>query len=153
MTADSDSLLEALREPLEVLGSLDLTDPESARGALEERLPLDGAVMGAVEAALRKAALEGDLLDREMGGVRFGRLAKEAGGFSIDCVLSAGPGPRHRHPKGEIDLLLAVDGEPSFDGNRPGWAVYAPGSEHVPAVSGGTMLILYFLPEGQIDWL
>ena len=34
-----------------------------------------------------------------------------------------------------------------------GGAVYGPGSEHVPAVTGGEMLILYLLPDGAIEWV
>ena len=39
-----------------------------------------------------------------------------------------------------------------FDGNAPGWVVYGRGSAHVPTVTGGEMLILYFLPGGAIEF-
>jgi hypothetical protein len=31
--------------------------------------------------------------------------------------------------------------------------VFAPDSVHVPAVTGGTMLILYLLPDGAVEWV
>jgi hypothetical protein len=38
-------------------------------------------------------------------------------------------------------------------GQGPGWVVEAPGSQHVPTVAGGTMLIVYLLPQGRIEFL
>jgi hypothetical protein len=73
-------------------------------------------------------------------------------GFSIDVVHMSGPGPRHRHPNGEVNFCLALDGAPRFDGEPPGWVVLPPGSSHVPAVTGGTMLIVYLLPQGAIEF-
>ena len=91
------------------------------------------------------------LLPRAQGGIRFGRVAKDLHGFSVDAVLMDVPGPRHRHPNGEIDLCFPTRGEPKFDGHGPGWVVYGRGSAHVPTVRGGEMLILYFLPGGAIE--
>jgi len=150
---DMQKFSEQLRPLVTLCRMLPLDDPVAARAILER----DAAPAGKTVQAVRTTALEGAragwLLPKEAGGVRFGRVAKDLDGFSVDAVWSAGAGPRHRHPRGEIDLLFAVEGEPRFDGNAPGWAVYAPGSEHVPGVLGGTMLILYFLPGGAIDWL
>lgn len=146
------ALLDALQPVLDALQDLSLDDPAAAQRALSRRFPLDGPVVAAIQAAAEPGIADGTLLPKEAGGVRFGRVAKDAHGFSVDVVLSSGPGPRHRHPNGEVDLLLARGGEPRFDGHGPGWAVYAPGSEHVPAVSGGEMFIVYFLPGGAIAW-
>ena len=85
--------------------------------------------------------------------MRFGRVAKDLCGFSIDCVWMNGAGPRHRHPNGEIDLCFATSGAARFDGEPEGWVVYGKGSAHVPTVSEGEMLILYFLPGGAIEFL
>jgi len=80
---------------------------------------------------------------------RLHRPGPETQGFSADVVLMSGAGPDHEHPRGEIDLCFPIDGEPRFDGQPAGWVVYPPGSRHVPTVSGGSMLILYLLPEGS----
>jgi hypothetical protein len=37
-------------------------------------------------------------------------------------------------------------------GEPPGWVVEPPGSVHVPTVAGGTMLIVYLLPRGEIEF-
>ena len=74
-------------------------------------------------------------------------------GFSIDVVVMNGAGPRHRHPLGEVDYCVALDGDPTFDGRAPGWVVMPTDSTHVPTVAGGTMLIVYLLPEGAMEFL
>ena len=87
---------------------------------------------------------------------RFGRIF-EAGeathGFSVDVVdITDLVGNHHRHPSGEIDLVMPVTPQAKFDGSGAGWLVYAPGSGHRPTVSAGRALILYLLPEGKIEW-
>ena len=44
-------------------------------------------------------------------------------------------------------------GDARFDGNPQGWVVFQPDSVHVPTVSDGEMLILYFLPGAAIEFL
>jgi hypothetical protein len=61
-------------------------------------------------------------------------------------------GPHHRHPKGEIDLIMPLDEPAMFDGHPAGWLVYGPDSAHRPTVSGGSALVLYLLPEGAIEF-
>lgn len=128
----------------------------SSRGAVrqvERLLPFWGAEIAALRAAAFAARNAGWLLPKENGGIRFGRVTKDLQGFSVDAVLMDRPGPRHRHPNGEIDLCFATEGRPSFDGHPEGWVVYPPDSVHVPTVTGGEMLILYFLPGAQIEFL
>jgi len=141
--------LLALAAPiLDRLASLDADRPALA---LRELAGLD---VSAFEEALRRAHREGWVTPREQAGVRFGRLAKPSEatrGFSIDIVEMAGPaaGP-HTHTAGEFDLSFALEGAPAFDGHPPGWLVYPSGSRHTPVVTGGRMLIAYFLPRGEI---
>ena len=87
---------------------------------------------------------------------RFGRIF-EAGeathGFSVDVVdITDLVGNHHRHPSGEIDMIMPVTPEAEFDGRGAGWLVYAPGTGHRPTVTAGRALILYLLPEGKIEW-
>ena len=150
--SDAAALLDLLAP---VLDRLAAEDPDDATLAdrLNAELPVQGAQLQAVKAAVVAGLEAGWLTPREAGGVRFGRLAKatEASrGFSIDAVDMHAPGPGHTHPNGEIDLCFALDGAPRFDGNAPGWTVYGAGSWHVPTVEGGRMAILYFLPGGAI---
>ena len=148
-----DALLEAVAPLTAGLSGIDLTDAAAAQASIEERFPIDGEVVAAIRAGMARGVDEGWLVPREKGGVQFGRLAAEQNGFSLDVVLSRADGPRHRHPKGEINLMFAWDGEPVFDGRAPGWAVYPPESVHVPGVTGGAMLILYLLPDGEVEWV
>ncbi|HMQ23964.1 MAG TPA: DUF4863 family protein [Planctomycetota bacterium] len=151
--SEKDELLHLLRtELLPAFAGLDLNDPESATAQLDAALPLGGAILERVRSLVDAAAEAGTLMPKENMGVRFGRLAKDEQGYSIDAVEMRGPGPRHAHPNGEIDLCFALEGDPRFCGHAPGWTVYAPASVHVPTVSGGAMRILYFLPGGQIDF-
>ncbi len=150
---DPADIFEALDPILDVAGTLDLRDPSSVQERLSEVFPVDGPLISALEETLLQAREEEKLLPKEVGGIRFGRLAKDHKGFSIDVVEMDGPGPKHRHPKGEIDLCLSLDGEPTFDGQEEGWVVYGEDSAHVPTVQGGRMLILYLLPGGAFEML
>ncbi|MCA8972808.1 MAG: DUF4863 family protein [Planctomycetes bacterium] len=146
-------LLSVLRtDVIPTFDGLDLAQPSEATAKLAEALPLDGPVLTRVRELVDAASEAGTLCPKENMGVRFGRLAKDESGYSIDAVEMRGPGPRHAHPSGEIDLCFALEGEPRFCGNAPGWTIYGPGSVHVPTVTAGAMRILYFLPGGQIDF-
>jgi hypothetical protein len=143
------TLLEFLSPLLSTLKGLDAGDSVSAIAALSA-LPL-----GNLENALREAMQEGWLVPKEAGPhVRFGRIAKaspESLNFSIDVVVMDGPAPgAHTHLSGEFDLCFAIEGNPRFDGHNGPWVVYPPGSRHIPTVAGGKMLIVYFIPGGQI---
>lgn len=147
-----NSLLDALAPILPALKALDLSDPGAA-DALNARFPIDGDDLAAAAALVKAGIAEGWLCPRDGGSLTYGRAAKAGEatlGFGIDTVDMTGAGPGHTHPTGEIDLCFALEGEPTFDGNPPGWTVYPAGSWHVPTVSGGRMGILYFLPDGAI---
>ena len=99
---------------------------------------------------------EGWLCQREGGGIRYGRVFKPAPdlhGFSVDVVdMTDIAGPHHRHPLGEIDLILPQRGAATFDDRPAGWLVCPPGSAHRPTVAAGRALVLYLLPDGQIEF-
>jgi hypothetical protein len=132
--------------------------------------PLDGALQAwlnghvgpdsdafrALKASCEAGVSEGWLCQREGGGIRYGRVFKpsaELSGFSVDVVdMDDVAGPYHVHPQGEIDLIMPLDEGARFDGHPAGWRVCAPGSGHRPTVTGGRALVLYLLPDGQIDF-
>jgi len=99
---------------------------------------------------------EGWLCDREGGSIRYGRIFKPAEdlhGFSVDVVdMKDIAGPHHAHPNGEIDLIMPIEGDATFDGRPAGWLVCPPGSAHRPTVANGRALVLYLLPEGRIEF-
>jgi hypothetical protein len=88
--------------------------------------------------------------------MRFSRVVKpkdDVAGCSIDAVhMDSSEGPGHRHPKGEVCLCIAESEEATFEGRRAKWLVLPPGSHHRPRVEHGAMLILYWLPEGAVEW-
>ena len=153
MAVTREALLERLSAPLALLARLDPEDVVGCERALRT-LPLEE-----FEASFRAAHAEGWLTPREGGGVRFGRLGKaspETRGFSVDVVEMSGPaqGPNglaaHTHLTGEFDLCFPLSGAPAFDGRKDRWVVFPPGSRHVPTVTGGSMLIVYFVKDGAI---
>lgn len=110
----------------------------------------------AIKAACVAAVAQGWMCEREGGGIRYGRVLKAADDlqrFSVDVVdMKDVAGPHHVHPQGEIDLIMPLEGDAQFDGRPAGWCVYPPGSAHRPTVTQGRALVLYLLPEGQIEF-
>ncbi|MGQ0843315.1 MAG: 4-hydroxylaminobenzoate lyase [Sporichthyaceae bacterium] len=126
------------------------------QAALNERYPADGAEFGRIVATCLQAIDEGWMCNREGGGIKYGRVFKPApefADFSVDVVDMADVvGPHHRHPNGEIDLIMPIDPTAEFDGNGAGWMVYPADSAHPPTVDGGRALVLYLLPQGAIEF-
>jgi hypothetical protein len=114
------------------------------------------ATYAGLKASAQAGVAAGWLCDREGGGIRYGRIFKagpELHGFSVDVVEMADiAGPHHSHPLGEIDLVMPLEGDARFDGRPAGWVVYPSGSAHRPTVTQGRALVLYLLPEGQIQF-
>lgn len=149
-------MIDTFRPLFEAAQGLDLSDPEAAERELRARLDPESTAAEDLNAALRELLEAGEIANRGEPPVRWGRAAKptpETHGFSIDVVDMTGPGPRHRHPKGEIDYCVALEGTPTFDGRPPGWVVLPTDSTHVPTVEGGRMLIVYLLPDGEMEFL
>src|SRR6478609_7226205 len=109
-----------------------------------------------LKAACIEGVAEGWLCEREGGGIRYGRVFKAEDAlhrFSVDVVdMRDIAGPHHSHPNGEIDLIMPLEGDATFDGRPAGWCVYPAGSAHRPTVAQGRALVLYLLPEGQIQF-
>jgi hypothetical protein len=146
-----DTLLQPI---IDAIAQLDPSDPGAA-ARVSELFPLDGPAMRELAELFERGVSQGWLCDRQGApGIRYSRVrkARDERELSVDAVRMECPGPGHTHPNGEFDLCFAVSGQPSFDGNPPGWTVYPPGSWHVPSVTGGVMNILYFLPGGAIEF-
>jgi hypothetical protein len=118
--------------------------------------PANGAAFKSIFEACKQAVESGWMCNREAGGIKFGRVIKpapETQGFSVDVVdMKELKGPHHRHPNGEIDMIMPLDSSAKFDGRGAGWMVYGPDSAHSPTVSGGRALVLYLLPQGAIEF-
>jgi hypothetical protein len=127
---------------------------------LEQRLNAEFSANGAFFADIRKACQEaiaaGWMCQQGEGSRKFGRVVQPGPAthnFSIDVVdITDLVGPHHRHPTGEIDMIMPLTPGARFDGREQGWLVYPPDSAHRPTVSGGRALILYLLPNGEIEF-
>lgn len=123
---------------------------------LNEHHGPQSATYAQLKASCEAGVAAGWLCNREGGGIRYGRIFKpspELHGFSVDVVdMQDIVGPHHVHPNGEIDLVIPLGGDALFDGRPAGWVVKEPGSSHRPTVSQGRALVLYLLPQGQIQF-
>jgi hypothetical protein len=125
-------------------------------GELNAAYPAGGPAFKGIFQACNQAIAAGWMCNREGGGIKFGRVIKpgpDTHGFSVDVVeMKDIKGPHHRHPNGEIDMIMPVDPEAKFDGRGAGWLVYGADSAHSPTVSDGRALVLYLLPQGAIEF-
>jgi len=123
---------------------------------LDRRFPPEGEQFRAIESACHQAIAAGWMCAQGSGGRRFGRVIEpgpQTAQLSVDVVdLTDIVGPHHRHPNGEICMVMPVTATARFDGKGRGWKVYPPGSAHRPTVTGGRALVLYMLPGGQIEF-
>ena len=150
------TILETLRPLLEAASGLDLQDPAAARAQLEQRFDPSSEAGVALSKTLAKHLAAGDLCENGELPVKWGRVAKatdESLGFSIDVVYMNGAGPKHRHPSGEVNFCVPLNGTPQFEKQTAGWVVMPPDSVHVPTVEGGEMLIVYLLPRGEMEFI
>lgn len=145
------TLIQDVAQSLEGLS----VDAEMA-AHLNRSYPRQGETFARLSALCAQGEQEGWLMQREAGGIKYGRAVKpgfEAGRFSVDVVrMKDVAGPHHIHTMGEIGAIIPIDGAPRFDGFEPGWYVYPPGSDHHPTVTDGDAYILYLLPEGAIEF-
>ncbi len=152
--SSKEELVETMLPLAQRVAQLDLSDPEAAAAAMHEAFPPQA--LASVRASLLEAREGGWLTPRQATEtLSFGRLAKPSAhthDLSIDVVDMSGAGAAHTHPNGEVSLCFALEGDPRFMGQPEGWVVEGPGSHHVPTVSGGRMLIAYFLPGGAMEW-
>jgi hypothetical protein len=129
---------------------------EALQADLTLTFPPEGVAFRQIREACHAGIAAGWLCGEGDAKRRFGRIF-EAGeathGFSVDVVdITDLVGNHHRHPTGEIDMIMPVTPEAKFDGRGAGWLVYAPQTGHRPTVTAGRALILYLLPEGKIEW-
>lgn len=123
---------------------------------LNTHLGVDTPTYRELQQSCEEGVAQGWLCKYEGGGLRYGRIFKPSDdlhGFSVDVVdMENVAGPHHVHPQGEIDLIMPIEGQATFDGRTAGWLVCPPGSAHRPTVSQGRALVLYLLPKGEIEF-
>lgn len=126
------------------------------QGELNSKFPPEGEAFQGIREACHAGIAAGWLCREGDAKRRFGRIFEPGDathGFSVDVVdITDLVGNHHRHPTGEIDMIMPVAPEARFDDFGAGWLVYPAGSGHRPTVTGGRALILYLLPDGKIEW-
>jgi len=151
-----DDLYPLLEPVSRLVETLDLNDTEAAEAALEAAFPSTGTAVQAMESHTRAGVDAGRICHRGEDGMRFSRMVKpeaDVAGCSIDAVyMRDSSGPRHTHTNGEVCLCYHDDDTAIFDGRRSTWMVLPPGSTHTPTVENGSMLIVYWLPDGAVEW-
>ena len=151
---DIDDFAELLRPLFEAIAGKPVN--ATLAGMLDRLFPADGEYFAAIELACQEAIAAGWMCAEGEGDRRFGRVLAPDDvslGMSVDVVdVNDKVGPFHRHPKGEICMVMPVTPGATFCNQPRGWCVYPPGSAHYPTVRGGEALVLYLLPEGQIEF-
>ncbi|UCD77686.1 MAG: DUF4863 family protein [Desulfobacterales bacterium] len=147
---------KALLKPVTDLVSNSQVDSALA-AELNRRFPPGGETFDAIEKACHEAIADGWMCAQGTeGGPRYGRVIEpcpETGGLSVDVVdLTDWVGSHHRHPTGEVCMIMPITTNARFDGVPRGWSIYEPSSAHHPTVTDGQALILYMLPDGQIEY-
>ncbi|HLU19669.1 MAG TPA: DUF4863 family protein [Pusillimonas sp.] len=129
---------------------------KSLQDQLNQQFPYEGETCQRIVEICKSAAQQGWMCQYEAGGVRYGRVIKphaDMHGYSVDVVdMEDLAGPHHRHPNGEIDLIMPISQDALFDGHPQGWLVYGPDTAHSPTVTQGRAMVLYLLPEGKIEF-
>ena len=148
---DKESFTKAIEAVTSVISGKPLNQGLALE--LNKRFPPDSELFAEIRQICEIGINEGWMCGQEFGGIKFGRVVKDIDGFSVDVVhMKDVVGPHHRHPKGEIDLIMPIEGNAKFDNQGAGWVVYKPGSAHKPTVTDGTALVLYLLPDGEIEF-
>jgi hypothetical protein len=154
MDDNRKALCDLLAPVIAEISDTEWNDALAAR--LNEKFGADSELFGAFE-AMCDTGIESGWMGLQGEEVRKGARViepcDETGGMSIDVVqLVDFTGPHHRHPNGEVCAVMTDSAAGRFDGNPQGWAVYPPGSEHWPVGAGGRVRILFFLPDGAIEY-
>lgn len=128
-------------------------DPTTATTALLQRLPPGSATMQDLEYTLRTLHERGELFSSQdpSSTILHRRLFKHtvpgANGCWTEVVCMNGEAPQqafHVHDHGEIWYGIPIEGDPRFDDFPAGWGYFPVGHSHLPKVTGGKMILIYF---------
>lgn len=149
-----ETFQQLIKQVTDHIGSRTLDN--ALQNDLNTAFPAGGSMYNDIVAACKTGVAEGWMCQYEGGGIRYGRVIKPSeslNGYSVDVVdMNDLAGPHHRHPNGEIDLIMPLDNGAEFDGHPAGWLVYGPDTAHSPTVRKGRALVLYLLPQGAIEF-
>lgn len=120
---------------------------------LEAAFPSGGEQFARIAELVPEAlAQDGHRVDGSTTFLRLAEPGPASCGFSIDLVeLEDVRGPRHVHPRGEVDLVVPMTEAGEFNGRGRGWLALRPGSAHRPTAIG-KVAVIYFLPGGEMTF-
>ncbi len=155
-TPDNDLVhFRALLKPVTTTISQSKIDTD-LEARLNADFPPSSALFREIEQTCHAAIAAGWMCSQGREGRRFGRVLEPSSltdDLSVDVVdLTDIVGPHHRHPTGEICMVMPVTEGAHFDRHDAGWCVNSPGSAHHPTVTDGRALVLYLLPGGEIEF-
>ena len=155
MSQQQIKAFKALMQPvIETIAQTGIT--ADLEDKLNTAFPPGAEMFRTVELACHEAIKAGWMCSQGGQGRRFGRVVEpsiDTHDLSIDVVdLTDIVGPHHRHPAGEVCMVMPVTKDARFDDHGAGWCVNLPGTAHHPTVSDGRALVLYLLPEGKIEF-
>lgn len=77
-------------------------------------------------------------------------------GHELDNLERTFRGDYHRHPYGELNMVIPLDEHAVLAGPNgwqgAGWTAPSPGSHHYPEVKNGALIAFFFLPAGRIAY-
>ena len=155
MSQQQIEAFKSLMKPVvDTIASAGVTEGLEAK--LNSDFPPGGDTFKSIERACHDAIAQGWMCTQGGEGRRFGRVVEPSSDtrdLSIDVVdLTDIVGPHHRHPTGEVCMVMPVTKNAKFDGHGAGWCVNLPDTAHHPTVTDGRALVLYLLPEGRIEF-
>ena len=124
---------------------LDLNDAAAAHAVLAQRIPKDGVDFAALRRWFEdQRADPGQITDPLVEESARAKAAE--GAFCIEVFSLEGAGQAQRIPRGEINVLIPLQGTPSIDGQSEGMLVLPPGATRALRVVGGVMGIVSLRP-------
>lgn len=151
-TVETDSLSDHLKAIANWLAGRELTS--NLAYELANEFPPLGDVFDAVERNAISAIDAGRIGKSADSSTVYARLfepGEPTRGFSIDIVkLTNVVGGRHVHPRGEVDMIIPLSPGARFNNHEKGWLTLPPGSAHRPIARGGSVIVIYFLPGGEM---
>lgn len=147
--------IDELPSLLACVRGLDPAAPDAARHLMARWAAAAAAAEPAIDLALRRLHEAGRIAHRGQPPLRFSCAAEpspRSNGFGVFVLELAGDGPVQRLPRGMFVYATALHGAPTVGGQAPGWHVVAPTGSHQERATGGTALLVCFVPDAKFGF-
>jgi hypothetical protein len=124
-----------------------LDDREEAEAEVRRRARDRARRVERIERELRRLVDSGRVFPSpDPPALRLVTQGKDTLGYRIVALHLAGEIPPTQAPRGAVRFAVALGGEPTLDGEPPGWSVVEPGERLGRRVAGGRMLVVCLSP-------